>query len=163
MSLFQVIQHKIRTRENIMELVSGWKQAGEKVVFTNGCFDLIHRGHVDYLAKARDLGQRLIVAINTDRSVAALKGLHRPLQDEQSRLQIMASFAFTDAVILFDEDTPLEMIQLIIPDVLVKGADYIPEQIVGYDLVTAHGGKVATLEFLPGYSTSAIEQKIRNR
>lgn len=163
MKVYNHIQSKIRTREDIMELVEVWKQAGEQVVFTNGCFDLIHRGHVDYLAKARDLGHRLIVALNTDRSVAALKGPHRPLQDEQSRLQIMASFAFTDAVILFDEDTPLDLISYIIPDVLVKGADYIPEQIVGYEVVTSHGGNVVTLEFLPGYSTSAIEQKIRTR
>jgi len=157
------IQYKIRNQETIKSLVKEWNDQGLKIVFTNGCFDLIHRGHVDYLAKARDLGDKLIVALNTDASVSCIKGIHRPLQDEQSRLQIMASFQFVDAVLLFDEPTPLEVITLIQPDVLVKGADYIPENIVGFDIVKAKGGEVKTIEFLPGYSTSLIEKKIKEQ
>ena len=152
------VHSKIMTPETLPSLLQQWK--GEKVVFTNGCFDLIHRGHIDYLSKARALGSKLFVGINTDRSVSKLKGSHRPLQDEQSRLQIMASFLFVDAVMLFDEDTPYNLINTIQPDVLVKGGDYIPENIVGYDVVTTKGGNVVSLDFLPGYSTSAIEKKI---
>ncbi len=152
------MQHKIITEQTLPNLLQEWK--GEKVVFTNGCFDIIHLGHIDYLSKAKALGSKLFVAINTDRSVSKLKGPHRPLQDEQSRLQIMASFLFVDAVMLFDEDTPYNIIKIIQPDVLVKGGDYIPENIVGYDIVIAKGGSVVSLDFMPGYSTSAIEKKI---
>jgi rfaE bifunctional protein nucleotidyltransferase chain/domain len=159
----QDILLKIRNKETILPLISIWNQEHKKIVFTNGCFDLIHRGHVDYLAKARDMGDKLIVALNTDKSVSDIKGPNRPLQDEQSRLQIMASFQFVDAVLLFDEPTPFNTIQLIQPDILVKGADYIPENIVGYDIVMAKGGEVKTIEFLPGYSTSLIEQKIKSQ
>jgi rfaE bifunctional protein nucleotidyltransferase chain/domain len=159
----QDILLKIRNKETILQLISKWNQENKKIVFTNGCFDLIHRGHVDYLAKARDLGDKLIVALNTDKSVSDIKGPNRPLQDEQSRLQIMASFQFVDAVLLFDEPTPFNVIQLIQPDILVKGADYIPENIVGYDIVMAKGGEVKTIDFLPGYSTSLIEQKIKSQ
>lgn len=158
----QHIQNKICPNHlTIKNLANTWQQQGEKVVFTNGCFDLIHRGHVDYLAKAADLGTKLIVALNTDASVSALKGPHRPIQDEQSRLLIMASFAFVDAVVLFAEPTPYELIKLITPNVLVKGSDYKPEDIVGYDVVTQHGGTVQTIDFLPGFSTSLIEKRIK--
>ncbi len=155
------ILQKIQTKESLMELVAKWQQEGQKIVFTNGCFDLIHRGHVDYLAKASDYGTRLLVALNTDASVSKLKGLHRPIQDQDSRLQIIASMAMVDAVVLFDEETPLELIKTVQPDVLIKGSDYQPEKIVGYDVVKAKGGTVATIDFLPGFSTSAIEQKIK--
>ncbi len=158
----QHIQNKIcHNHLTIKNLAATWQQQGQKVVFTNGCFDLIHRGHVDYLAKAADLGNKLIVALNTDASVSALKGPHRPIQDEQSRLLIMASFEFVDAVVLFAEPTPYELIKLITPDVLVKGSDYKPEDIVGYDVVTKHGGSVKTIDFLPGFSTSLIEKRIK--
>lgn len=146
------------TAETLSSMLQQWQ--GEKVVFTNGCFDLIHRGHIDYLSKAKTLGSKLFVGINTDRSVSKLKGSHRPLQDEQSRLLIMASFLFVDAVMLFDEDNPYNLINAVQPDVLVKGGDYIRENIVGYDIVTARGGRVVSLDFLLGYSTSAIEKKI---
>jgi len=152
------MHNKIMTAETLSSMLQQWQ--GEKVVFTNGCFDLIHRGHIDYLSKAKALGSKLFVGINTDRSVSKLKGLHRPLQDEHSRLLIMASFLFVDAVMLFDEDTPYNLINAVQPDVLVKGGDYIPENIVGYDIVTARGGRVFSLDFLLGYSTSAIEKKI---
>lgn len=157
------IQKKIiNSDDELNSLLEEWTANRHKVVFTNGCFDLLHRGHVDYLSKARDLGDKLFLGLNTDASVSALKGEHRPIQDEQSRMQIMASLDFVDAVMLFGEDTPYELIKKVQPDVLVKGADYKPEDIVGYDIVTAKGGEVKTLEFLEGYSTSNIEKKIKN-
>lgn len=163
MNYQQKIQQKIiNTEEQLNALLVDWVAHGYKIVFTNGCFDLLHRGHVDYLSKARDLGDKLFLGLNTDASVSALKGEHRPIQDEQSRMQIMASLDFVDAVMLFNEETPYELIQKVQPDVLVKGADYTPENIVGYDIVTAKGGEVKTLDFLPGYSTSSIEKKIKN-
>jgi rfaE bifunctional protein nucleotidyltransferase chain/domain len=142
--------------------VQTWQNSGQKVVFTNGCFDLLHRGHVDYLAKAADCGQKLVIGVNTDASVSKLKGPNRPIQDEQSRLQILASLQCVDAVILFDEETPYDLIKALQPNVLVKGSDYQPENIVGYDVVTAKGGEVKTIDFIPGFSTSAIERKIKN-
>ncbi len=138
-----------------------WADQHEKVVFTNGCFDILHRGHVDYLNKAADLGTKLIVAINSDKSVTGIKSPSRPIQDELSRAEIMASLGCVDAVIIFDESTPYNLISLLVPDILVKGADYKAEEIVGYDVVVAHGGQVLTLDFLPGYSTSLIEKKIK--
>ncbi|MBX7204762.1 MAG: D-glycero-beta-D-manno-heptose 1-phosphate adenylyltransferase [Bacteroidia bacterium] len=153
---------KIKTALSLPALLKEWRNTSEKVVFTNGCFDLLHRGHVDYLAKAADCGTKLIIGVNTDASVSRLKGPARPIQDEQSRLQILASLACVDAVILFNEETPYELIKLVQPDVLVKGGDYKPEEIVGYDIVTAKGGNVTTIDFVRGFSTSAIEQKIKN-
>ena len=153
---------KIHTALSLPALLKEWRNTNEKIVFTNGCFDLLHRGHTDYLAKAADCGTRLIIGVNTDASVGRLKGPARPIQDEQSRLQILASLACVDAVILFDEETPYELIKTVQPDVLVKGGDYKPEDIVGYDIVTAKGGNVTTIDFVPGFSTSAIEQKIKN-
>jgi rfaE bifunctional protein nucleotidyltransferase chain/domain len=146
--------------QTLAQQVLAWQNNGQKVVFTNGCFDLLHRGHVDYLAKAADCGQKLIIGVNTDASVSKLKGPNRPIQDEQSRLQILASLQCVDAVILFDEQTPYDLIKALQPDVLVKGSDYQPENIVGYDIVTAKGGEVKTIDFIPGFSTSAIEHKI---
>ena len=146
--------------QTLAQQVLAWQNNGQKVVFTNGCFDLLHRGHVDYLAKAADCGQKLVIGVNTDASVSKLKGPNRPIQDEQSRLQILASLQCVDAVILFDEQTPYDLIKALQPDVLVKGSDYQPENIVGYDIVTAKGGEVKTIDFIPGFSTSAIEHKI---
>jgi rfaE bifunctional protein nucleotidyltransferase chain/domain len=163
MSHHQSILSKLFTStQTLQQQVKAWQNAGDKVVFTNGCFDLLHRGHVDYLAKAADCGQRLIIGVNTDASVSKLKGPNRPIQDEQSRLQILASLQCVDAVILFDKETPYELISLLQPDVLVKGSDYTPENIVGYDVVTAKGGEVKTIDFIPGFSTSGIERKIKN-
>jgi rfaE bifunctional protein nucleotidyltransferase chain/domain len=162
MGIHQQITDKICADALQLEAkLKAWHKNGEQVVFTNGCFDILHRGHADYLAKAADLGSKLIVAVNTDASVRKLKGETRPIQDEQSRLFILASLACVDAVILFDEDTPYELIQKVQPDILVKGSDYSPENIVGYDIVTAKGGKVKTIDFMPGYSTSLIEKKIK--
>lgn len=133
----------------------------KRIVFTNGCFDLIHQGHVDYLAKAADLGDVLIIGLNTDDSVQRIKGKSRPIQDEYTRALILASFSFTDAVVYFNEDTPYDLIKTIKPDVLVKGSDYKAEDIVGYDIVKAKGGEIITLDYLPGYSTTALINKIK--
>lgn len=162
MGIHQQITDKICADAQELEAkLQAWQKTGEQVVFTNGCFDILHRGHADYLAKAADLGSKLIVGVNTDASVRKLKGEARPIQDEQSRLFILASLACVDAVILFDEDTPYELIQKVQPDILVKGSDYTPENIVGYDIVSAKGGQVKTIDFIPGYSTSLIEKKIK--
>lgn len=160
MTQLEAIENKILTNEDLEQRIAQWQNENLKIVFTNGCFDLLHLGHVDYLAKAKDLGERLIIGVNTDASVRRLKGIYRPLQDEKSRLQILASLQVVDAVILFDQDTPYELIKRIQPDILVKGADYKPEAIVGYDIVKAKGGEVKTIEFIEGYSTTAIEQRI---
>lgn len=137
-----------------------WRFQQKKIVFTNGCFDIVHLGHLDYLSKAADLGDILILGLNTDASVQRLKGAGRPVVDEQARAFMMASLRFVDAVVLFDQQTPYELIQLVQPDVLVKGKDYKAEEVVGYDIVTAKGGKVETIDLVPGYSTTALIQKI---
>jgi rfaE bifunctional protein nucleotidyltransferase chain/domain len=157
-----LMQKKCIPQPLIAAKISEWKQKGEVIVFTNGCFDVIHRGHIDYLSKARMLGSRLVIGLNSDASVRRIKGANRPLQDETSRALILASMFFVDAVVLFDDDTPYELIRTVKPDVLVKGSDYRAEEIVGYDIVTALGGRVETLDYLEGYSTTAIEQRIRN-
>jgi len=159
----ELIQRKILKQPELDRMLAYWRFRDQKIVFTNGCFDIIHLGHIDYLAKAAALGDKLIIGLNTDASTRRLKGPHRPINDENARAMIMASFSFVDAVVLFDEDTPYNLIRTVQPDILVKGADYRAEDIVGYDIVTSKGGKVETLEYLPGYSTSLIEKKIRDR
>lgn len=156
------IESKIICQKDLSNLILKWREENQKIVFTNGCFDLLHLGHIDYLAKAKDLGDRLIIGVNTDSSVKRLKGKNRPLQDENSRLHILAALHSVDAVVLFDDDTPYELIKKIQPDILVKGADYKIENIVGYDIVTSRGGSVQTIEFIEGYSTTNIEQRILN-
>ena len=150
---------KILTREQLPATLADWQAAGRKVVFTNGCFDLLHLGHVDYLEHARHLGDALVVGLNTDASVSCLKP-GRPIQDETARARILASLAFVDAVVLFGEPTPLELIKLVQPDVLVKGDDYAIESIVGHEIVLARGGQVRTVALVPGYSTSRIVARI---
>ncbi|MCD6178848.1 MAG: D-glycero-beta-D-manno-heptose 1-phosphate adenylyltransferase [Bacteroidales bacterium] len=161
MSKLAKIKSKIQSQESLTVLLNKWEQQKKKIVFTNGCFDILHRGHIEYLSKAADLGDILFIGVNTDASVSKIKGNNRPLQDEDSRLIILAALEFVDALILFDEETPLELIRKVQPHVLVKGADYKPEEIVGYDIVKARGGEIKTIEFLSGYSTTAIEQKIK--
>jgi len=136
---------------------------GKKVVFTNGCFDIIHVGHVTYLEEAKNEGDFLVVGINTDSSVRNLKGPNRPINHQSARLQVMAALESVDAVILFEEDTPLNLIKEIKPDILVKGGDYPISEIVGADFVLMHGGKVKTLSLIPNYSTTGIEQKLKNQ
>lgn len=161
MTKLDKIQSKIHTKESLSVLLKKWEKENKKIVFTNGCFDIIHRGHIEYLSKAADLGDVLFIGVNSDKSVRKLKGDNRPLQDEDSRLLILASLSFVDALVLFEEQTPYELIQFVKPHILVKGSDYKAEDIVGYDIVIKRGGEVKTIDFLPGYSTTAIEQKIR--
>lgn len=156
------IKAKILSREALQQYVRTWQSAGETVVFTNGCFDILHYGHVDYLHQAAALGHRLVVALNTDASVSKLKGPHRPLQNEASRGLVMAALGCVDAITFFDEATPLELIITLLPDVLVKGADYSIDQIIGAKEVIANGGKVETIVLSMGYSTTAIEQRIQS-
>jgi rfaE bifunctional protein nucleotidyltransferase chain/domain len=153
---------KIYTTEEAVMEVEQWKKAGERVVFTNGCFDLIHFGHLKYLEEARQLGDRLVIGLNSDDSVSRLKGRHRPIKDQKTRASLLAGLFFVDMVVSFEEDTPFELIQKLVPDVLVKGGDYTIENIVGADIVLNNGGEVKTLAFVPGYSTSAYEEKIKS-
>ncbi|RYY15341.1 MAG: D-glycero-beta-D-manno-heptose 1-phosphate adenylyltransferase [Cytophagaceae bacterium] len=152
--------NKILAPAQLPAVLAAWRAAGQRVVFTNGCFDLLHLGHVDYLEKARALGDRLVVGLNTDASVSALKP-GRPLQDEYSRARILAALEFVDAVVLFGEPTPLQLIELVQPDVLVKGDDYSIDGIVGHELVLNRGGQVLTVPLVAGYSTSAIVARAR--
>lgn len=151
---------KIFSQQQLKARINAWRVYGDRIVFTNGCFDILHPGHIDYLEKAKKLGDRLVIGLNTDASVQRLKGLSRPIQDEDARARILAALEFVDGVCHFEEDTPYELIKLLEPDILVKGADYQAEEIVGYDLLMARGGEVKTIEFLEGYSTSAIISKI---
>ncbi|MBX2904914.1 MAG: D-glycero-beta-D-manno-heptose 1-phosphate adenylyltransferase [Taibaiella sp.] len=161
MDKLQWITHKIFTRETLLREVNGWRVKGKKVVFTNGCFDILHHGHLDLLAKAANHGNVLVVGVNTDSSVQRLKGPTRPVTNEQDRLFQLASLLCTDAVCLFDEDTPEELIKLLKPDVLVKGGDYTIDKIVGADFVQQHGGRVEIIPFVEGYSTTGLINKIQ--
>ncbi len=138
-----------------------WKKNQEKVVFTNGCFDIVHLGHIDYLEKAKEKGNKLIVGLNSDASVKRIKGKKRPIIPEYARLRMLAAMEFIDAVVIFEEDTPKDLIEQICPDVLVKGSDYEIKNIIGSDFVIANGGKVETLDLVEGFSTSNIIQKIK--
>lgn len=158
----EIIRNKILNQETLKTQLMRWRFFSQKIVFTNGCFDLIHLGHIDYLAKASDEGDVLIVGLNSDISASGLKGPSRPINKQDQRAMILASFQFVSAVVIFDEPTPLQLISAIQPDVLIKGGDYKPEEIVGYDVVKAKKGIVKTIEFLEGYSTSFIEEKIRS-
>ncbi|MBV6404677.1 MAG: D-glycero-beta-D-manno-heptose 1-phosphate adenylyltransferase [Flavobacteriales bacterium] len=149
-------------RAGAVRLAHVWRVKGDRIVFTNGCFDLLHRGHVAYLEEAAALGDRLVVGINSDASVRRLgKGPDRPLNDELSRALVVAALRCVDAVVIFEEDTPLELITAIRPDVLTKGGDWKPEQIVGADVVKAHGGSVHSLKFVEGFSTTALVERVR--
>lgn len=154
-------RNKIKDLQAAKAEVARWKANGETVVFTNGCFDILHLGHADYLEKARNLGDRLIIGLNTDDSVSRFKGKDRPVQDQDSRARLLAAFQFVDLVVFFNEDTPLQLIAELLPNVLVKGSDYLAENIVGAEIVKKHGGEVKTINFVPGYSTSRIIEKIK--
>jgi D-beta-D-heptose 7-phosphate kinase/D-beta-D-heptose 1-phosphate adenosyltransferase len=151
---------KVCSLDQLLARVAQWKAAGQSIVFTNGCFDLLHSGHVTYLEQARKLGQRLIVGLNTDRSVSALKGPSRPVIHEADRARVLAALESVDAVILFDEDTPLQLISAIRPHVLVKGSDYREDQVVGGAEMKSWGGRVALVDIVPGRSTSGIIDKL---
>ncbi len=160
MKILDYLQSKIYTRESIVRQCSVWRFMKQPIIFTNGCFDILHLGHIEYLSKAKDLGGKLIIGLNSDASTSKLKGPGRPFQDERSRAFTLASLTFVDGVILFDEDTPYELIQLVRPDILVKGQDYKPEEIAGNDIVSSYGGRIVTIELTPGYSTTGVERKI---
>jgi D-glycero-beta-D-manno-heptose 1-phosphate adenylyltransferase len=162
MSALDHVKAKIQKAAELKFYLSSARFLGKKIVFTNGVFDLMHLGHVDYLSKARDCGDILVVGLNGDASVKLLnKGPLRPIQDQESRSIVLASLHFVDYVVIFDEETPFEFIKTLQPDVLVKGADYKVEQIAGHDVVLARGGEVKLIELVKGYSTTAIEAKIR--
>lgn len=154
--------NKILSFSEALKKINHWKSKGEKTVFSNGCFDILHAGHVDYLEKARKKGDHLIVGLNTDESVSRIKGNDRPIVDEISRSRILAALQFVDIVVLFNEDTPLALIELLNPDILVKGKDYDISNIVGADYVLHHGGKVETIELTQGLSTTNVINKIKN-
>lgn len=155
------MSEKVVARKDLIDARQRLRERGKRVVFTNGCFDLLHPGHVHYLAEARALGDALIVALNSDLSVRRLKGEGRPILNEQERAEVMAALAVVDFVTVFDEDTPRELIAALLPDVLVKGGDWPVEQIVGREEVVAAGGRVLSLPYLKGSSTSDIIQRIR--
>ena len=161
MHKLQWIQNKIHSRETLVRECNMWRATQKKIVFTNGCFDILHHGHLDLLAKAAELGNVLIVGVNTDSSVQRLKGKDRPITNEQDRLFQLASLLCVDAVSLFDEDTPEALIKLIRPDVLVKGGDYTIDKIVGADYVQNYGGKVEIIPFVTGYSTTSLIERIK--
>ncbi len=154
MDLHPDIAHKIIDAPTLMARIKHWRAVGNTIVFTNGCFDLLHRGHVELLAQCRDMGDYVIVGLNTDRSVKKLKGPARPVNDELSRAAVLAALKYVDAVVLFDEDTPLELISLIKPDILVKGGDYKAADIVGADLLRSYGGEVRIVPLVKGFSTT---------
>ncbi len=157
MTPLELIQNKIiADRESLERWLAAQRFKESKIVFTNGCFDILHRGHIELLAGAANYGDLLIVGLNTDDSVKRLKGENRPLQDEQTRAMIMASLRFVDLVVFFNEDTPAQLIDTIVPNVLIKGGDYIKEEIVGYETVTNSGGEVVILDFVPGFSTTSV-------
>jgi rfaE bifunctional protein nucleotidyltransferase chain/domain len=153
---------KIFSLSDLQSQVKTWQNQNEKVVFSNGCFDIVHLGHIDYLEKARNLGNKLVVGLNTDASVKRLKGEKRPIVPEYARARMLAAMEFVDAVCFFEEDTPKSLIEAICPDILVKGDDYKVENIVGADFVLAHGGEVKTISLVDGFSTSKIIDKIKN-
>jgi rfaE bifunctional protein nucleotidyltransferase chain/domain len=163
MPFFSDIESKIQSNDQITQTIARWRAAGDTIVFTNGCFDLLHYGHLHYLAAARDLGNRLVVGLNSAESVRRLKGPARPINDEATRTHSLAALEMVDAVVVFEADTPLDLIERLQPDVLVKGGDWKPEQIVGSETVRSRGGQVLSLPFVEGYSTTNIEQKILNK
>ncbi len=154
---------KVVNIDEIVQIVRELKSEGKKIVFTNGCFDILHRGHVEYLAKAKELGDVLIVGLNSDSSVKQIKGDGRPIVSQEDRAFILSNLAFVDYVVIFDEPTPYELISKIIPDVLVKGSDWAIEDVVGRDIVEANGGRVVLVELTPNRSTTNIIKTILER
>tara|TARA_B100000780_G_scaffold55304_1_gene34759 strand:- start:717 stop:1208 length:492 start_codon:yes stop_codon:yes gene_type:complete len=162
MSHLKDINSKIYNLDTLTTQVEQWKKSGNKIVFTNGCFDIIHRGHIEVLASTADLGNKLIIGLNSDQSIQNIKGEGRPIIDEQSRAILLAALSFVDAIILFSQDTPLKLIGALLPNVLAKGGDYEIENIVGHEIVQQNGGKVKLVPFIDGYSSTSIIKKIKN-
>ncbi len=161
MENLEIIKAKIFNKESLKRELAVWRFKNKKIVFTNGCFDILHLGHINYLSKAKDFGDVLVIGLNTDDSVSRIKDEHRPVVNENARAMILASLHFVDAVVLFDEDTPYNLIKQVQPDILVKGSDYKTGDIVGADIVKANGGEIITIEFLDGYSTTSIINKLK--
>ena len=161
--LEKTLLDKINDLSKLKASIKVWNSKGKKVVFTNGVFDLLHIGHITYMAKAAELGDKLIIGLNSDNSVKRIKGEDRPVNDQNSRAALLAALFFVDAIVVFEEDTPLNVITTLMPDILVKGADYSVENIVGAKEVMANGGEVKTINFVEGYSSTSIIQKIRNQ
>jgi len=162
MSHIKTLNSKIYNLDALTNLVEQWKLTGNKVVFTNGCFDIIHRGHIEVLARTADLGDKLIIGLNSDQSIQKLKGKNRPIIDEESRAVLLAALSFVDAIVLFSEDSPLKLISALSPDVLAKGGDYEIETIVGHEIVQQNGGEVKLVPFVYGFSSTNIIEKIKN-
>ena len=152
---------KIVSQEQLKAHIEAWQKEGHKVVFSNGCFDIVHLGHIDYLEKASQLGDKLVIGLNSDSSVKVLKGDGRPINDEYARSRMLAAFGFVDGVTVCGEETPKQLIAYLVPDVLVKGSDYAVEDIVGADTVIAHGGEVKTIDLVEGFSTTQLIEKIK--
>jgi rfaE bifunctional protein nucleotidyltransferase chain/domain len=161
--LEQTLLNKITDLPTLLNKVKGWKSASKKIVFTNGVFDLLHLGHITYMAKAAELGDKLIIGLNSDASVKRLKGENRPVNDQSNRAALLATMYFIDAVVVFEEDTPLNLITQIMPDILVKGADYSVENIAGAKEVLANGGEVKTITLVEGHSSTNIINKIKSQ
>lgn len=163
MDNFELLNKKIfkSFNQNLNDIIITWKRNNEKIVFSNGCFDILHLGHIEYLSKASSFGSKMILGLNTDTSVKKLKGENRPINNQDARSKILASLFFVDAIVLFNEETPYNLIQAIKPDILVKGNDYKIEDIVGYDIVINNGGKVQTIELTEGYSSTNLINKLK--
>lgn len=161
MSFHNQLKEKLVSQDQALKELKAWREKNKKIVFTNGCFDIIHPGHIDYLSQARDLGDILVLGLNTDQSVRQLnKGSNRPINDERTRAYVLAGLASVDLIVFFDEETPYNLIKLLQPNVLVKGEDYEVEKIIGFDILKENGGEVITIPFLEGYSTSSLIKKI---
>jgi len=162
-NLERALLEKIGDLQAVKSKVDFWKREGEKVVFTNGVFDLLHLGHITYMAKAANLGDKLVVGLNADSSVKRIKGDSRPVNDQANRAALLAALFFVDAVVIFDEDTPINLISALLPDILVKGSDYTIDTIVGAKEVLANGGEVQTIDLVEGYSSTSIINRIKGQ
>lgn len=162
MSFHDQLKSKVILKEDALRKLNGLRLKGKKIIFTNGCFDILHSGHVDYLTQARDLGHYMILGLNTDSSVKKLnKAPGRPVNDEHARAKVLSALACIDAILFFDEETPYELIKFLQPDILVKGNDYKAEEVVGYDVVKARGGEVITIPLLEGFSTTKLIERLK--
>ena len=158
----EILNSKILDKERLLVKLTDWKEENKKIVFTNGCFDLIHLGHIEVIARSADLGDILIIGVNTDNSIKRLKGPNRPIVEEISRAKQLAALEFVDAVVFFDEDTPIDLIKVINPNVITKGGDYNTDQVIGNDIVTQNDGEVVIIPLTQGYSTTSILEKIKD-
>ena len=158
----EILNSKILDKERLLVKLTDWKEENKKIVFTNGCFDLIHLGHIEVIARSADLGDILIIGVNTDNSIKRLKGSNRPIIKEISRAKQLAALEFVDAVVFFDQDTPIDLIKMINPNIITKGGDYNTDQVIGNDIVTQNYGEVVIIPLTQGYSTTSILEKIKD-